>query len=132
MKIIDEGGKFELELVSSKRIIREKLIGRWNKADFERFNSAYDKLAGELRKLGNWAKLCDMTQYKISAINDEVKQHAKWMHDNGCTHNATILPSEMIIKLMVGNLQKASGGIITGTFKSVAEGEKFLEENGFK
>lgn len=125
MKITDE--KFILEVVPSKKVVKEKLMGLWHKEDFERFDMAYKtKLLPQLRMMGSWNKISDMRDYVMSPINDQVKSHVKWIYSNGCKHVANILPAKAIMKIMVSNVKSAVGTVSVENFATMQEAERYL------
>jgi hypothetical protein len=123
---------YEFEIISERRIIREKAYGVWTKEIAEQFLQDFKKAAKPL--LGDsWAKLVDLKDWKTSQQDtvDIVAKHLEWARTHGMAYSANIIPSATA-RMQVRRMMQQGG---TSDFSDVFETEdaalEWLKENGF-
>lgn len=135
MKIMDsEKQMYSIEVDTKNRIVHEKNIGFWKLEDFKRFDNEYrSKIEKELNKSGikPWAKISDLTEYKMSSIVDELQNHVTWLSSKGWTHCAVILPEKMVQTVKLQMKRSAQTKIKENYFASLLEAKKWLATEGF-
>jgi len=126
-------GMFQLE--SKKNVVVEVIEGLWKNEDYARYTDAYEKdMIREVKKMGKWAKLCDMREYKMSSVVDEVSKHVKWCSENGLQESVCVVPSA-IVKMQMTRTAKDTDTkkelIQTHYVATVEEAEAYLKQKGY-
>lgn len=126
-------GMYQLE--TKGKVVYEVIEGLWKNEDYARYTDAYEKqLIGDIKKMGKWAKLCDMRNYKMSSVVDEVSRHVKWCAENGLQESICIVPST-IVKMQMQRSAKDQGSkkdvIQTQYMETVEEAEAYLKQKGY-
>lgn len=126
-------GMFKLE--SKKNVVVEVIEGLWTNEDYARYTEAYEKkMATDVKKMGKWAKLCDMRNYKMSSVVDEVSKHIKWCSENGLQESVCVVSSS-IVKMQMSRTAKDTSTrqevIKTHYVETVEEAEAYLKQKGY-
>ena len=122
------GDKFEIQVNTKTRIVVEKNSGFWTLDDFRPFNNTYNSILNDLDGK-KWAKLCDLSEYVVSSIADEMKNHISWLAQNGYTHCAVVFPKSLV-KSQIGRCMDKR--IVTSYFSNVDEAKNWLEAEGYQ
>ncbi len=122
------GDKFEIQVNTKTRIVSEKNSGFWTLDDFRPFNNTYNSILNDLSGK-EWAKLCDLSEYVVSSIADEMKDHISWLAQNGYTHCAVVFPKSLV-KSQIGRCMDSR--VVTSYFSTVDEAKNWLRAEGYR
>lgn len=128
-----EKGMFTLE--TEGKVVKEVISGLWKNEDYKRYTDSYEKqLVGQVKRMGKWAKLCDMRDYKMSSVVDAVNEHLKWCSDNGLQETVCIVP-QIVVKMQMQRTAKDKETnkefIKSSYFETIEEAVKYLKEKGY-
>lgn len=125
-----EKGLFEIKVDTDRKIIYEKNINLWQKEDFIRYTQVFkNELIRDIKKMGKWAKVCDLRDYKTSAISDEMNEYSKWAAEQGLSHVATIVNNSALIKMQINRVAKEI--VKLDYFDNEAEANAWLKSVGY-
>lgn len=133
--IIKDAQKSMFQLESKKNVVVEVIEGLWKNEDYARYTDAYEKqMISEIKQMGKWAKLCDMRNYKMSSVVDEVNKHIKWCSENRLQESVCVVPSS-IVKMQMTRTAKDQDTkqelIKTHYVETVEEAEAYLKQKGY-
>lgn len=97
MEIVDSKGMYTILLDKRRRIVYEKNVGIWTNEDFKRFLDDYKNIV--FTELGNdkpWAKFCNLNQYEVSCIYNDLREFLRISIDKGFSHCAIISNSSLV------------------------------------
>jgi hypothetical protein len=131
MIVKDKKGKYEMKVDTAKKVVYEKNMGLWQKEDMIRQREDYKKVFQELKKSGikSWGKICDLREYKMSNIAEDVNEISQWFKENGQTHCAFVQPKSVIVKMQMNRVVKDI--FVMAHFDNLEDAEKWLAKEGY-
>ena len=133
MEIVDSKGMYTILVDKRKRIVYEKNVGIWTSEDFKRFLDDYKNIV--FNELGNdkpWAKFCNLSQYTVSSIYNDLIEFLELSAKNGYTHCA-IISDDLIVNAQMHEICKKAG-LSYSFFSGVDafdDASNWLESNGY-
>jgi len=128
MKVTDVKGMYTLEVNTKGTIVKEKQSGAWKSEDMKRYQKDYESKIAPLLKGKKWAKCCDLIDYKMSMIVEDMAQHVKWATDAGLTSGAIIV-SNIVVKMQ---MKRGDAGLTSPeAFVTEKEALDYLSAQGF-
>ncbi|WP_099191075.1 hypothetical protein [Tepidibacter mesophilus] len=106
MEIIDSKGMYTILVDKRRRIVYEKNIGVWTSEDLNRFLDDYKNIVFNI--LGNdkpWSKFCNLSQYQVSNIYNELIEFLKILTNDGLKH-CTMVCDDPIVTAQMHELCK--------------------------
>ena len=129
MKVTDEKGMYTIEVNTKGTVVKEKQSGAWNSDDYKRYQKDYESKIAPLLKGKKWAKCCDLSDYKMSMIVEDMAQHVKWASLAGLTTGAIIV-SSIVVKMQ---MKRGDAGLTSPeAFVTEKEALDYLSAQGFK
>lgn len=130
-KITDTEGLYELVVDISRRVVfQTHKKGLFTAEALKRLDNYYKKNVIPLLTGKKWAKHCDLREYTLGNIADEMNAHNKYCIENGMTDVALIVDSPIV------KMQMNRGGIAVSlaptAFTDTAESDTWLKEKGYK
>ncbi len=128
MIINDEKKMYTLNFDEKRRIMYETIKnGVWTKEDFKRFEGDYMKIKNILNEKP-WSKFCDLRNYKVSGISEELTAFSGWMAENNLKAIATIVDNAVTL------VQMNKAGVGKFAIKATLtekEADEWLKSQGF-
>ena len=114
-------------------IMYEKIYGVWRVETAENYSKDYKTEAEKLIKKP-WAKLIDLSNWKTGSpeVIEKIGQHLEWCRENNMVWSVNIIDNPVTFSQLQKMFARGKTKEISKTFRSRAEGEKFLKEQGFK
>jgi hypothetical protein len=134
MEIKDKEGKYLLKVDLKRNIVYEIPVGYWKPEDVIRLHNDYATKVVPLFKGNKWAKLCDLTNYTVSMITEEIQDHVKWGHQNGYTTAAVVVDECDNCRSVIELQMKIGSKNVPFTlkfFSNVEEADEWLKAQGF-
>lgn len=129
MLIRDLKGMYELKVDTARRLVYEKNVGFWTAEDFKRYREDYVNKIVPALKGKKWAKMCDLTEYKVSTIVDEINSLNEYCEKNGfCC--AALIVENALVKMQMNRSVKGNG-VNPMAFTDVNEADAWLKGQGY-
>ncbi|WFD10362.1 hypothetical protein [Tepidibacter hydrothermalis] len=133
MEIVDSKGMYTILVDKRRRIVYEKNVGVWTSEDFKRFLDDYKNIV--FTELGNdkpWAKFCNLSQYEVSSIYNELIEFLILSIDNGFSHCAIISNSSLVNSQIHEVCKQISlNHSFFGGIDAFQDAGDWLEDNGY-
>ncbi|EOD01617.1 hypothetical protein [Caldisalinibacter kiritimatiensis] len=134
MEIKDLHGKYFLKVDLERNLVYEKPIGYWTSEDVKRLHNDYVEKIVPLFNGEEWAKLCDLSAYKVSMITEDIQDHVEWGWKNAFTTAATVLDKydnyRSVIELQM-KIAAKDKSFKQEFFYKIENAEKWLKTQGF-
>ncbi|SYZ74141.1 hypothetical protein TRIP_C60411 [Candidatus Zixiibacteriota bacterium] len=123
---------FTIDADLKRKLIREKIYGIWKDETAQLYHAEFIKVAEPLIR-GKWAKLIDLNNWRSSYPEtiDIIGDHLRWCMDNGMILSVNIIENPVTSNQLKKMFVQGGTEEISRMFRTIAEGDKFLRENGF-
>jgi hypothetical protein len=128
------GWRFEYSIDAdvSNRIVYEKILGVWRVATAENYERDFKEEVSELIKKP-WAKFIDLSNWKIGypEIVDIIGRHLEWCREHNMVWSVNIISNPPTFRQLQQMFSRGGTKEISRTFRTRAEAESFLMNEGF-
>ncbi len=125
--------EYSIDADQENGVVYEKIFGIWRPETAQAYTEDFKE---EVKPLIDkpWSKLINLTNWKTShpEVIDIVGRHLQWCKDNNMEWSVNIINNQVTYSQLMRMFAKGSTRGISKTFRSTAEGEKFLQEKGYK
>ena len=131
---IVDGWNFEysFDVDLENRLIYEKIYGIWR---LETAQAYYEEFKAEVAELIKhpWAKLIDLSSWKTAdnQVIEVIGRHLEWAREHNMVWSVNIIDNPVTFAHLMRMFEKGGTKEISKTFRTLAEGEKFLRSEGF-
>ncbi len=124
--------RYEFSLLPKRRIIKEKIIGFWNKETAEAYHKDCRAFANLLIR-EKWAKCIDMTEWNPSnpKVMNILHKHVEWARKNNMAYSANIVITKIPKLQMNTMLRLGRPKRFYEFFDNEKEAFAWLKKNGF-
>jgi hypothetical protein len=124
--------EYSIDVDLETRIVFEKIFGIWRPGTAEAFVKDYEVEVTPLIKKP-WARLCDLTNWKTAypEVVDLIGAHLTWCRTHNMAWSVNIITNPVTYAQLLRMYEKGGTKDISRTFRTRAEGEEFLREQGF-
>ncbi|CAH2215259.1 hypothetical protein [Tepidibacter aestuarii] len=134
MEILDSKGMYTILIDKKNRIVYEKNVGVWTNEDLNRFLDDYKNIV--FNELGNdkpWAKLCNLSNYEVSSIYNDLIEFLKTSIDNGFS-DCAIISNDSLVNSQMHEVCKQIGlnHSFFGGIDAFDDAIDWLQSNGYK
>lgn len=130
IEIKDTEGLYEIKVDTDRRIVYENHFkGLFTSEALKRMDKDYKEKAIPALKGNKWAKYCDMRNYQLSNIVDEMNVHLQYCINNGLAHAALIVESS-IVKMQM-NRTGRNTPVPPNAFTDEKEADAWLKSQGY-
>ncbi|MEW5993558.1 MAG: hypothetical protein AB1744_04090 [Candidatus Zixiibacteriota bacterium] len=126
--------EYFIDVDLENRIVYEKIFGVWRIATAEAFVKDYEEQVKPLLKSKKpWVRLCDLTNWKTAypEVVDIIGRHNAWCRAHHLAWSVNIIDNPVTYNQLVRMFDKGGTKGISRTFRTRAEAEQFLREQGF-
>ena len=125
--------EYVLDVDLANAVMYEKIYGAWRIETAENYSREFQKEAKELIKKP-WAKMIDLSNWKTGSpeVIQKVAEHLEWCRKNNMVWSINVINNPVTYSQLQKMFAKGGTKDISKTFRTRAEGEKFLKEQGFK
>lgn len=130
MLIKDTQGLYEIKVDTTRRIAYQTHFkGLFTAEALERLDNDYKKKVIPMFKGQKWSKLCDLRDYTLGNIVNEMNVHNEYCIKNGMADVALVVESA-IVKIQMNRGAKAVDFAPTA-FTDVKEADEWLKSKGY-
>ena len=124
--------EYSIDVDQDNRIVYEKIFGVWRPSTAEAFVKDYEEEVASLIEKP-WARLCDLTNWKTAypEVIDIIGRHNAWCRERNLVWSVNIISNPVTFNQLQRMFDKGGTREISRTFRTRAEGEQFLREQGF-
>ncbi|MDF2521399.1 MAG: hypothetical protein K0R84_2027 [Clostridia bacterium] len=132
MYMRDKLGSFEMIVDKERRVVHEKLAGLFTCDDSNRLDKEYVNYIVPYLGKGEWAKLCDMTEYMVntSVSFEDISRNLKNMVPHGFAVCA-IITSNVVVKDYISMAAKDVDAITFAYFTCEQDADEYLRRLGY-
>ena len=115
------------------QIVYERIFGVWKADIAAAYKNDFEEAASCL--VGKpWVKLVDLTSWKLAVPEaiDIIGRHLQWCRRNNMVWSINIINNPVTYRQLMKMFDKGGTKGISKTFRTRAEAEAFLREQGFK
>lgn len=125
--------QYSLDVDLENSVIYEKIYGVWRRQTAENYNIDYKRETAELIKKP-WAKLCDLTNWKTGSpeVIEIIGNHLEWCRQHNLVVSVNIINNSVTYAQLQKMFQRGGTKDMSQTFRTRAEGERYLKDMGFK
>ena len=125
--------QYSLDVDLENSVIYEKIYGVWRRQTAENYNIDYKRETAELIKKP-WAKLCDLTNWKTGSpeVIEIIGNHLEWCRQHSLVVSVNIINNSVTYAQLQKMFQRGGTKDMSQTFRTRAEGERYLKDMGFK
>jgi len=123
---------FNIEIDEERKLVISKIYGIWKEETATVYHAEYIKAVQPLLK-DKWAKLTNCCNWKSSypEIIEVIGEHMRWCHQHGAVYSTYVIDNPVTTRQLNQMIEKSGAADIAKLFRSYAEADKFLKENGF-
>ncbi len=125
--------EYTADVDEQSHVIFEKIFGIWRVETAQAYHEDFQRDVAMLIKKP-WAKLCDLSNWKTAhpEVINVIGQHLKWCRQHNMVWSVNVISNPVTFRHLSKMFQKGGTKDISKTFRTRAEAEGFLRENGFK
>ncbi len=126
--------EYSIDVDLQNRIVYEKIFGVWRVSTAQAFVKDYEEQVQELIKGRKpWARLCDLTNWKTAypEVIDIIGEHNTWCRTHNLAWSVNVITNPVTYGQLQRMFEKGRTKKISRTFRTRAEAEQFLREQGF-
>lgn len=121
--------EYTLETVSGEKRVYEKIDGFWTDTEYVAYANSYtNDLAADIKRMGKWVKIIDLTGYKTSTVVELISEHIKWCKTNGLD-KCLLVVGQAITKLQ---MSRSTKDIVPNEyFETIEEAKSYAKSLGY-
>jgi hypothetical protein len=124
--------QFNIDVDALNQLVHVKIYGIWREDTALNYHEDFKREVAPITDKP-WARLVDLSNWKTAS--DEVvaviAEHIQWCVDNNCAYAAYVIDNPITYGQLMRMIEKGQAKETSKTFRTKAEAEKFLQEQGF-
>lgn len=124
--------QFNIDVDAANQLVYVKIYGIWRE---DTANSYHEEFKNEVSPITDkpWARLVDLSNWKTASdeVISVIGEHMQWCTDNNCVFAAYIIDNPITYGQLMEMVEKGQAKETSKTFRTKAEAEKFLQDQGF-
>ena len=123
---------YNIDVDQDRKLVTAKIYGIWKEETAKNYHEDYKNAVEALQK-EKWARLTLLTNWKSSypEIIEIIGHHMRWCYENGAVYSIFVIDNPVTTRQLKQMIGKAGAEEYAKLFRTAAEAEKFLKENGF-
>jgi len=124
--------QFNIDIDATNHLVYVKIYGIWRE---DTANSYHEEFKKEVTPITDkpWARLVDLSNWKTASdeVISVIGEHIQWCTDHNCVFAAYIIDNPITYGQLMEMVEKGQAKETSKTFRTRAEAEKFLQDQGF-
>ena len=124
--------EYDIDVDETNSIVYEKIYGIWRVKTAEAYKDDFEEAVQPLIDRP-WAKLIDLSNWKTAypEVIDIVGDHLKWAAEHNMQWSVNVISNPITFGQLMKMFERGRTRNISKTFRSYAEAESFLIEQGY-
>lgn len=124
--------EYDIEVDETNQIVYEKIFGIWRVKTAESYKADFEEDVGPITNRP-WVKLVDLGNWKTAegAVIDIIGRHLAWCRNHNMQWSVNVINNPVTYNQLLRMFEKGATKEISRTFRTFAEAEQFLMEQGY-